>query len=477
MVRISNLLILLIFIFAVGVMDTSSALAKSSKKRTSSGANNKYSSIVIDAETGAILAQANPDKPLHPASLTKLMTLLLTFDALEKGTLRPGDRIPVSRRAASMMPSKLGLQPGDTIRVQDAINAVVTKSANDMAVTLAEAVGGSERNFASLMNTRAQAIGMNRTRFTNASGLHDPNQVSTARDMAKMARYIIKTQAKYYPLFKRKSFVYEGRTYRNHNRLMETYAGMDGMKTGYVNASGFNLVASAVRNNQRIIGVVFGGQSAQSRNTHMASLLDQGFVSMNNIRIAQARAQNSRIASAVSVPSSPSSPALEAVSTPVSAPVGQESADTQMGMVTLSANTLSLQDQQLAASGSSPQSLGTVRVASLTTVNDAGTRTASDASPLGTRQIALTEPPRNSAGWAVQVGAFQSRVATDRAIYQALHKLPPALGGRATPMIVPLRTTDAAWVFRARISGFTQTEAQQACAYLGNCLVISPQAY
>jgi D-alanyl-D-alanine carboxypeptidase len=449
MVRIHNLLILFIFIFFAAVADPSCAFAKSSKKKASSGVNNKYSSIVIDAETGAILSQSNPDKPLHPASLTKLMTLLLTFDALEKGTLKPNDRIPVSHRAASMMPSKLGLQPGETIRVQDAVNAVVTKSANDMAVTLAEAVGGSERNFASMMNSRAQGIGMTRTRFTNASGLHDPKQVSTARDMAKMARYIIKSRPKYYPLFKQKSFVYAGRTYRNHNRLMETYAGMDGMKTGYVNASGFNLVASAVRNNQRIIGVVFGGQSAQSRNTHMASLLDQGFAGMNNIAPEAAAASLSE---------------------------EKVSPETQMGMVTLSANALSLRDQQVATSSAAPHSLGTVRVASLTMANDSGSGAVSDASPLAAQQVALTTP-QSASGWAVQVGAFQSRVATDRAIYQALHKLPPALGGRATPMIVPLRTANADWVFRARISGFTQVEAQQACAYLGNCLVISPQAY
>jgi D-alanyl-D-alanine carboxypeptidase len=400
------------------------------------------------------------------------MTLLLTFDALEKGALKLNDRIPVSHRAASMMPSKLGLQPGETIRVQDAVNAVVTKSANDMAVTLAEAVGGSERNFASMMNSRAQGIGMTRTRFTNASGLHDPKQVSTARDMAKMARYIIKSRPKYYPLFKQKSFVYAGRTYRNHNRLMETYAGMDGMKTGYVNASGFNLVASAVRNNQRIIGVVFGGQSAQSRNTHMASLLDQGFAGMNNIRIAKMREENSRIASAVSIP--PATPAPEAAAASLSEE--KVSPETQMGMVTLSANALSLRDQQVATSSAAPHSLGTVRVASLTMANDSGSGAVSDASPLAAQQVALTTP-QSASGWAVQVGAFQSRVATDRAIYQALHKLPPALGGRATPMIVPLRTANADWVFRARISGFTQVEAQQACAYLGNCLVISPQAY
>ena len=288
MVRISTLLILFAFVLALGLADPSSAFAKS-KKKAAPTVNNKYSSIVIDAETGAILAQANPDKVLHPASLTKLMTLALTFEALEKGTLRANQRITVSRRAASMSPSKLGLKAGETIRVQDAVNAVITKSANDMAVTLAEAVAGSEPAFTRQMNARAASIGMNRTRFMNASGLPNAQQVSTARDMAKLARHMITVQARYYPLFNRKSFSYAGKTYRNHNRLLESYAGMDGMKTGYVNASGFNLVASAKRGNSRLIAVVFGGQTANSRNLHMASLLDGGFATMSNIRLAQQR--------------------------------------------------------------------------------------------------------------------------------------------------------------------------------------------
>lgn len=497
MVRTSKLLILFVFVLALGIMSAPEALAKTKKKTAATAPNNKYASIVIDAETGAILAQANPDKALHPASLTKLMTLALTFDALDKGTLRANERIPVSRRAASMMPSKLGLKPGETIRVQDAVNAVITKSANDMAVALAEAAGGSEQNFTRMMNAKAQAIGMNRTRFVNASGLHDPRQVSTARDMAKLARYMITAQAKYYPLFNRKSFTYAGHTYSNHNRLMNSYAGMDGMKTGYVTASGFNLVASAKRGDSRLIAVVFGGQSANSRNVHMASLLDGGFVSMNNIRIAQAKAQNSRIASAVSVPSI--GPVVDAGTAPLAvetaaiapaaAPI--QTGDGQMGLVTLSANSLTVPEREIAAPAVSSfttpvparsSTVVTTRVTSRTpaaaqAVRVASLATTSDAAPIVPTQVAY-EPSSTTGSWAIQVGAFQSRVATDQAIYQAQHKLPQDLANRTSAMIVPLRTADATWVFRARISGFTsQGEAQQACARVGNCLVVSLQAY
>ena len=484
MVRIANLLILFAFVLALGLTDPSAAFAKSKKKAAPTGPNNKYSSIVIDAQTGAILAQANPDKVLHPASLTKLMTLSLTFNALDKGTLRANDRITVSRRAASMSPSKLGLKAGETIRVQDAVNAVITKSANDMAVALAEAVGGSEQNFTRLMNAHALAIGMNRTRFMNASGLPDARQVSTARDMAKLARHMITVQARYYPLFGRKSFTYAGKTYRNHNRLMESYAGMDGMKTGYVNASGFNLVASAKRGDQRLIAVVFGGQTANSRNVHMASLLDGGFATMTNIRVAQQRMQNSQIASAVSLPSLG----------PVAAAPAENTASNQMGLVTLSANNLTVPDRMDAAPQVSsfttplppsrrPVAVTTTRVTTQSRpapVQLASLATTSDAPPFEATQISFQQPPatQTDGRWAVQVGAFQSRVATDQAIYQAQHKLPPELSSRATAMIVPLRTAEATWVFRARLTGFeNQAQAQQACARLGNCLVISPQAY
>ncbi len=484
MVRIFNVLILLAFFVAASFAQP--ALA-AKKKKAQSTENQKYASIVIDAETGAILSQSNPDKILHPASLTKLMTLALTFEALEKGTLRPSDRITISRRAAGMSPSKLGLPAGSTIRVQDAIYAVVTKSANDISVALAEAIGGSEANFVRLMNARAASIGMNRTRFRNASGLPDAKQVSTARDMAKLGRHLLYNHAAYYPVFNKKSFTYNGRTYRNHNRLLDSYAGMDGMKTGFVNASGYNLVASAKRGNSRLVAVVFGGRTSQSRNLHMSSLLDRGFEQVDKVRLASS-AQHLDSSSLVSA-SMPDTarPQQQQDQNIVSF---QGNALTAADRLTETAPQISsfAQTTNSAATARREQTLGTVRIASLNTANDAHP----SAQPPVERPAPLYTPPQQQAAarpealpagyaaggtWSVQVGAFQSRVATDQAIYRAIRELPGDLSSRATPLIVPLRTADASWVFRARLSGFTQAEAERACSRLKDCMTISPQAY
>ena len=239
--------------------------------------NKKYASLVIHAETGSIISQRYATKSLHPASLTKMMTMLLTFEALDKGKIKKSTRIRISSRAASMVPSKLGLKAGSTIRVEDAIKSLATKSANDVAVALAEHLAGSESRFAVAMTARARTIGMKSTRFRNASGLHHPSQVSTARDMAKLARYILKRYPHHYKYFSTRTFTYQGKTYKNHNKLLKTYPGADGFKTGYINASGFNLVASANQNGHRLIGVVFGGRSGKTRNAHMEELLNAGF--------------------------------------------------------------------------------------------------------------------------------------------------------------------------------------------------------
>lgn len=240
-------------------------------------ANAKYASIVIDADTGQVLSQSNADKILHPASLTKMMTLLMLFDSMQARKVGLNDKISISSHAASMQPSKLGLPVGSTIRVEDAIKALVTKSANDISVAVAEFIGGSEENFARMMTMRAQQLGMTRTRFVNASGLHDPRQVSSARDMARLSLVLVKQYPTYYSYFSIKNFTYRGKSHHNHNRLMSEYKGMDGLKTGFVNASGFNLAASAKRNGRRLVGVVFGGRTWKSRNDHMAVLLDRGF--------------------------------------------------------------------------------------------------------------------------------------------------------------------------------------------------------
>ena len=239
------------------------------------------SSIVLDADSGRILQSNNPDGVNYPASLTKVMTLYLTFEALKKGQIRLNDRFTVSKEAAEMPPTKLGLVPGETLRVEDAILALVTKSANDAAAVVAENLAGSEPRFADQMTRKAQKLGMAETRFRNASGLPDEDQVTTARDMSTLALAIMHDFPEYYPYFSRESFTFRGRTHRNHNHLLGQYEGADGIKTGFIRASGFNLIASSKRGESRLIGVVLGGKSGSSRDQAMAKLLDQSFAELN----------------------------------------------------------------------------------------------------------------------------------------------------------------------------------------------------
>jgi D-alanyl-D-alanine carboxypeptidase len=240
-------------------------------------ADDRYSSIIVNADSGRVIAAANADQILHPASLTKIMTLYMTFDALKRGQLTLHQPIHVSSHASSMTPSKLGLRPGDMLTTEQAILGLVTKSANDAAVALAEAMEGSESEFAQAMTQRARALGMHHTYFTNASGLPDARQVTSARDMAMLALAMLRDHPRQYRYFSTPEFTFRGQVHRNHNRLLGSYDGVDGIKTGFINASGFNLVASAQRDGRRVIGVVFGGSTGRSRDAHMASLLDDGF--------------------------------------------------------------------------------------------------------------------------------------------------------------------------------------------------------
>ena len=239
--------------------------------------SDRYSSIVVDAATGNVLEAANPDALRHPASLAKLMTLYMAFEALRDRRITTQQFVPVSPRAASMEPSKLGLMPSTRLTVEEAILGLVTKSANDAAAALAELLGGSEDRFAQMMTLRARALGMSHTTFTNASGLPDPDQWSTARDLAMLARHLLTDFPGFYPYFSTPSFTFQRRVIFNHDRMLQSYPGADGMKTGYTEASGHNLVTSAVHSGVRLIGVVLGASSNPERDAHMAVLLNQGF--------------------------------------------------------------------------------------------------------------------------------------------------------------------------------------------------------
>jgi D-alanyl-D-alanine carboxypeptidase len=245
--------------------------AEAQKRR---GYSPPQASIVIDHNTGAVLHQSQPDALRHPASLTKVMTLYMLFEQIEAGKLKLDTPLPISAYAASQSPSKLGLRAGQTIEVEDAIRGLVTKSANDAAVVVAEALGGDEDAFARQMTRKARALGMSRTVYRNASGLPDSRQVTTARDQAILGRAIQDRFPRYYRYFATTSFRYRGVAHRNHNRLLGRVEGIDGIKTGYTRASGFNLISNVRRDGRHVVAVVLGGSSAASRDRLMASLLE-----------------------------------------------------------------------------------------------------------------------------------------------------------------------------------------------------------
>ena len=233
------------------------------------------SALVIDANTGAVLHALAADAPRFPASLTKMMTLYLAFEQIEQGNLSYGTKIKISQEAAMASPSKLDLDPGEEIALIDAIKALITKSANDVAVAVAEHISGSETNFARLMTAKARQLGMPNTTFRNASGLPDPGQTTTARDMLTLALRLQDDFPRQYPLFATRAFTYDGETYKNHNTLLASLAGTDGIKTGYTRASGFNVVTSVKRDGKHVIGVIFGGASAAKRNAEMRQLINR----------------------------------------------------------------------------------------------------------------------------------------------------------------------------------------------------------
>jgi D-alanyl-D-alanine carboxypeptidase len=237
----------------------------------------KYAAIVVDAKTGEVLYAKRADSPRYPASITKVMTLYLTFEALASGKLKPDDRVPISPHAAAQSPTKLGVAAGDSITVSEAMAAMATKSANDCAVAMAEKLGGTESRFAALMTLRARELGMQNTHFVNASGLPDSRQITTARDIAILSRAVMRDYPQYYRLFSMQQFTFRGKVMANHNHLLGRMEGVDGLKTGFTNASGYNLAVSAVRDNRRLIGVVMGGSTTASRDNNAQDLLLTGF--------------------------------------------------------------------------------------------------------------------------------------------------------------------------------------------------------
>jgi D-alanyl-D-alanine carboxypeptidase len=286
-----------------------------------------FSEIIVDANSGATLSSSNPDASRHPASLTKIMTLYLLFERLDAGKIRLDTEMSVSRHASEQDPTKLGLLPGQTIRVEDAIKGLVTRSANDAAVVIAEALAGDEDDFAVLMTRKAHMLGMSRTTYRNASGLPDDEQVTSARDQATLGRAIQDRFPRYYRYFSTAEFTFRGHSIANHNHLLGTVEGVDGIKTGYTRASGFNLVTSMRRGNRHLVGVVMGGHSGGSRDAIMRSLLAENLEKASTRRTVAAITERGPSDTNVDVaedetpaasPAAPSAPSPVVQSAPVS---------------------------------------------------------------------------------------------------------------------------------------------------------------
>lgn len=267
---------------------------RSSRNSAGVNSNSRFSALVVNADNGQILYEKNAGGIRYPASLTKMMTLYLTFDALKKGKLQMGDSLPVSEKAAGQSQTNISLTAGDQLPVKTAIESVIVRSANDSAVVLAEALGGSAWNFSLMMTQKARALGMKDTVFRNPNGLPDNQQLTTAYDMAKLGMALRRDFPEYYPMFKLKSFAYNGITYPGHNRVMYRYAGVDGIKTGYIRASGFNLVTSVKKDGYNLVAVIMGGSSATARDDEMINMLDRTFAKLESKQKTISQDKNSQ---------------------------------------------------------------------------------------------------------------------------------------------------------------------------------------
>ena len=438
-------------------------------------------SIVIDANTDTVISQENPDRLLHPASMSKLMTLYLAFEALESGRISLQRTFPVSAHAESMSPTKLNLVAGQKIAVEDLILSMVTLSANDSAVVLAEGLGGSEDRFGQLMTRKAHQLGMVNSNFRNSNGLPDPAQISTARDMAILCRALIRHFPQYYHYFSVREFTYNGIEHANHNHLMSRYEGMDGLKTGLTNASGFNLAASAVRNGRRLIGVVFGGTSAAQRDDHMAALLDAGFAKTSAVAMTTAAPppvpghKPSELMSSggsVAVAQIPPAPVAPA-SRPIKEVAPEPETAGQNG-INLNAQRPKTIAELAAATGQGDVEIpGDAKPAANSKAS--GERMAMLVTPKSQREKGRKAPAQvTEARWSIQVGAYASREATEAAIKQAVKKAPSIL--KNAKVIVAALKQKHGTVYRGRLSGLEAGDARKACHLLAHCITVPPGA-
>jgi D-alanyl-D-alanine carboxypeptidase (penicillin-binding protein 5/6) len=430
--------------------------------------NSRYAAIVLDAESGEILFERHADSQRFPASITKVMTLYLAFEALAEGKARPGDLLTVSRHAASEPPSKLGLAAGQTITLDDAMRATAVRSANDMAMVIAEHLGGSQSGFATMMTRKARELGMTQTRYFNPNGLPDSRQVTTARDLSILARAVMRDYPQYYSYFGQHDWVYNGREYRNTNGLLRSGAGYDGLKTGFTNASGYNLAATAVRDNRRLITIVLGGRSTASRNQHVVALMNTGF----DVERARARGENIQIAQAY----------FEARGfgggSDSSGPVQYASVPNDGGVATGSGSDAE------ASSGVAYVALASAPTPPPARITPAPSERSADVTAILNGGIAppvraaasppARPQPRPAAGrWSVQVGAFRDETVARDWLTE--------VGRRFRGQFAAAEQTvqNAEGWYRSRFTGMSEQGAQAACAALAErrvtCMVVRPQ--
>jgi D-alanyl-D-alanine carboxypeptidase len=458
-----------------------------------------FASIVVDGNNGEVLHATNADALRHPASLTKIMTLYLLFERLEAGKMRLDSQLMVSEHAAEQAPTKLGLRPGQTIIVDDAIKAVVTKSANDAAVTIAENLAGDEAEFARLMTQKARALGMSRTTYVNASGLPDDDQITTARDQALLGRAIQERFPRYYRYFSTPEFVYHGREMRNHNHLLGEVGGVDGIKTGYTRASGFNLVTSVHRDGRYLVAVVLGGRSASERDERMRELIG------THIREATLRHIAPPVAEKFEPHAEPQPALLARVQTPLPPHVDAVSTGTTNAQPAAGASdpiqpvmvrtityrtapvptgsfaTMPALTPVIAASPPSPPPAPVaVRAAApvvqpepepshivVASSEPAPIVTSAKAEPAKTN-LPIAEAAQHHSHahgeWMIQVGAFEDEGDARQHLSSAQLKVPAMLAA-ADPFTERVQKGDKAY-YRARFAGFDKATAEATCKLL-----------
>ena len=427
----------------------------------------------VPARSGAVLQASNPDTPRHPASLTKIMTLYLLFERLEAGRMRLDTPLKVSEHASEQAPSKLGLHAGQSITIEDAIKGMVTKSANDAAVVVAENLGGDEGNFAKLMTQTARAIGITRTTYINASGLPDDNQVTTARDQALLGRTIQEHFPRYYKYFSTKSFVYHGEAMRNHNHLLGSVDGVDGIKTGFTRASGFNLVTSVHRGGRYLVAVVMGGHSSFERDAHMRELISVHIKQASLRGTGRVIVQHDRGQSMASADVLPAAEPAEIRPLIVKTVLLQAAPEQSTSSAELPALLSSDASNQPSSASHPNAQVATRWPSNLEVFASVGSMPNAKPSVQATRagsepaREVEAEPPASGHAhgrWLIQIGAFDGENEAKEHLTAARLKMREALVGNLP--ITERFQKGHKTVYRARFAGFDKAGAETTCKQL-----------